>query len=205
MTNAGRLDPDRLDWATNKRLPEPADAIRDCYRTLIAAAEGSTANREGLTDTPARAARAWAELTAGYNIDPASLFTTFEADGYDQLVMVTPIPFYSLCEHHLLPFHGRAHVGYLPHDRIVGLSKLARLVDCFSRRLQVQERLTEQIADAIDTHLNPLGTIVVIEAEHLCMAMRGARTPGASTKTSALRGAMLDNPAARAEAFSLIG
>jgi GTP cyclohydrolase I len=144
-----------------------------------------------LDATPARAARAWAELTCGYQEDPADYLTTFERDGYDELVLQTGIPFYSLCEHHLLPFVGKAHVGYLPGDRICGLSKLDRLVDTYARRLQVQERMTSQIADAL-------------EAEHLCKAMRGVRKPGTSFRTSAVRGALREKPEARAEAFALI-
>jgi GTP cyclohydrolase I len=177
---------------------EPAAA----YEALLCAAEGGL--RDGTQDTPRRAAAAYAYLTSGYEVDVPGLFTHFDADGYDELVMVKAIPFYSLCEHHLLPFHGEAHVGYIPQGRIVGLSKLARLVEAYARRLQVQERLTEQIADAIVTHLEAKGVIVVISAEHLCMAMRGVEKAGTRTITSVVRGAMKDDPRARAEAFSLL-
>lgn len=192
------------EWVGDARQPKPAGYVEDAYRRLLHAAEGGGHEREGLADTPARAARAWAELTIGYRQDPADLFRTFEADGYDELVMVGPIPFYSLCEHHLLPFHGDAWVGYIPAGRIVGLSKIARLVDVFARRLQVQERLTAQVADTLNTHLEPLGVIVVVAARHLCMEMRGVQTSGAGTTTSAVRGAFRDDPAAREEALSFV-
>lgn len=160
--------------------------------------------REGLVDTPARAAAAIAELTRGYDVDVAALFRTFDAGGYDELVVERAIPFWSLCEHHLLPFHGRAHVGYIANGRIVGLSKLARLVDAYARRLQVQERMTAQIADELWARLDPVGAIVVVEAEHLCMTMRGVAKAGARTVTSAVRGALKEKPEARAEALALI-
>lgn len=175
----------------------------ECYAQLLSGVEPMPP-REGIKDTPRRAAAAFHELTRGYWEDPAELFTTFEADEYDQLVLQRGVAFYSLCEHHLLPFHGRAHVGYLPGERIVGLSKLARLVGLYSRRLQVQERLTDQIAAALDRYLEPRGVIVVIEAAHLCMEMRGVQARGASTTTSSLRGVFLHKPEARAEALALI-
>jgi GTP cyclohydrolase IA len=158
-----------------------------------------------LLETPGRAAKAWGELTSGYAVDVPGLFKTFDASGYDEMVVVRDIPFASLCEHHLLPFYGRAAVAYIPDGRIVGLSKLARLVDAYARRLQVQERLTNQVADALMEHLTPVGAAVIMEAEHLCMSLRGARTPGAITVTSALRGAIFTKPEARAEAMSLLG
>lgn len=161
--------------------------------------------REGLRETPARMAKAYEELTAGYGADPARLLKTFDSNGYDEMVLQTDIPFQSLCEHHLLPFVGRAHVGYVPDGRIVGLSKLARLVEIYARRLQVQERLTAQIADALMEHLHPLGAICVVEAEHLCMTMRGIRKAGSRTTTSAVRGLFLEDEKARAEAFALMG
>jgi len=160
-------------------------------------------HREGLQGTPERAAKAWQELTSGYAELPSEILTTFDADGYDEMVLLSDIPFYSLCEHHLLPFFGKAHVGYVPADRIVGISKLARLVHTFSRRLQNQERITSQIADCLNEHLAPLGVIVVIEARHLCMEMRGVRSWGQNMTTSALRGRLQD-PEARAEALALI-
>jgi GTP cyclohydrolase IA len=166
---------------------------------------GEDPHREGLVDTPSRVARAAVEMFAGLRQDAAqTLARTFEID-HDELVIVRDIPMYSVCEHHLLPFHGEAHIGYIPsHDGIVtGLSKLARLVDVFARRPQVQERITTQIADSLVTHLQAQGVIVVIEAEHLCMSMRGVRKPGSRTITSAVRG-QLRSPATRAEAMSLL-
>jgi GTP cyclohydrolase I len=169
-------------------------------------AVGEDPDRPGLQDTPARVARAYAEIFAGLGQDPADvLATTFDED-HDELVLVRDIPMYSTCEHHLVPFHGMAHVGYIPGEdgRVTGLSKLARLVDVFARRPQVQERMTAQIADALHDALKPRGVLVVIEAEHLCMAMRGIRKPGSRTMTSAVRGIFRDNAATRAEAMSLV-
>ena len=171
---------------------------------LIAIGEDPT--RDGLVRTPERVADMYAELCAGLTEDPSRhLEVRFEAD-HDELVLVRDIPFASLCEHHLMPFIGRAHLGYIPgiDGRITGLSKLARLVEGYARRPQVQERLTGQVADALVARLQPRGVIVVIEAEHLCMSMRGVRKPGAVTVTSAVRGLMRDDAAARAEAMSII-
>jgi GTP cyclohydrolase I len=151
--------------------PVHPEDLHTAYATLIGYAEGEI--REGTLRTPERAAKAWANMMIGYRIDPASLLTTFDSEGHDELVIVRSIPFYSLCEHHLLPFHGEAHVGYIPNGRIVGLSKIARVVDAYARRLQVQERLTEQVAELLDDGLAARGVIVVVEAEHLCMSMRG--------------------------------
>jgi len=156
--------------------------------------------------TPARVARAYAELFAGLRVEPAQVLnTTFEAD-HEELVLVRDIEVMSMCEHHLLPFHGVAHIGYIPgcDGRITGLSKLARLVEVFARRPQVQERLTSQIADLLNQQLKPRGVIVVIECEHLCMAMRGIQKGGARTVTSAVRGLLRDDAKSRAEAMSLI-
>lgn len=189
-------------WVRDKGLPVPCDELRHAYRTMLMEAEGEDANRDGLRDTPKRAAKAWLELTRGYRT-PAPELRTFEAD-HDEIVAVAPIPFYSLCEHHLLPFHGTAHVAYLPGERILGLSKFARLVDWYARRLSVQERLTSQIADHLTDALSPGGVAVVLRAEHLCMTMRGAQVPGAITTTSVLRGTFRDQPAARAEVLDLL-
>ena len=177
--------------------------VEAATRELIAAI-GEDPDREGLRDTPTRVAKAWKEILNGLNEDPRDyLRTQFEA-GTDELVLVRDIVFHSVCEHHLLPFYGRAHVGYIPRGgRVTGLSKLARVVEGYSRRPQVQERLTAQIADAIDEVLHPQGVIVVIEAEHMCMSMRGVSKPGSSTVTSALRGIMNDG-ATRAEMMSLV-
>jgi len=169
-------------------------------------AVGEDPQRDGLLDTPARVARAFKEIFGGLYTDPdAVLDTTFD-EGHDELVLVKQIPMYSTCEHHLVSFHGVAHVGYIPgHDgRVTGLSKIARLVDLYAKRPQVQERLTAQIADALMRKLDPRGVIVVIEAEHLCMAMRGVRKPGAVTTTSAVRGQFKTDKASRAEALELI-
>ena len=166
---------------------------------------GEDPDREGLADTPGRVARAAVELYAGLRQSAQDVLSrTFEIQ-HDELVIVRDIPVYSVCEHHLLPFHGEAHIGYIPavDGRVTGLSKLARLVDVFSRRPQVQERITTQIADSLVTHLGAQGVVVVIEAEHLCMSMRGVRKPGSRTITSAVRGQLRD-PATRSEAMSLL-
>jgi GTP cyclohydrolase I len=181
----------------------PRDIAEDAYADLLAIS-GATLSEE-MAETPGRAAKAWRELTSGYSADIPALFKTFDANGYDEMVVVRNIPFSSLCEHHLLPFYGTAAVAYIPDGRIVGLSKLARLVDAYARRLQVQERLANEVVDALMEHLAPTGAAVVMQAEHLCMSLRGAKVPGAITVTSALRGAIFDKPEARAEAMSLLG
>jgi GTP cyclohydrolase I len=166
---------------------------------------GEDPYREGLKDTPSRVARMYEEIFAGYAQDPiAILGTVFEEENHQEMVIVKDIQFYSHCEHHMVPFFGKVHIGYLPQGRVVGISKLARLVQCYARRLQIQERMTSEIADAINTCLGTAGVAVVIEAEHLCMAMRGVKTPGAQTVTSAMRGAFKDNPETRAEFLQLI-
>lgn len=181
-------------------LPRAEAAVREL---LIAV--GEDPDREGLRDTPARVARSYTELLAGLDQDPREVLTATFDVGHDELVLVKDIELWSMCEHHLVPFTGVAHVGYIPRSDgyVTGLSKLARLVDVFSRRPQVQERLTTQIADALIEVLEPRGVIVVIEAEHLCMTMRGVRKAGARTVTSAVRGQLRD-PATRAEAMGLI-
>jgi GTP cyclohydrolase I len=164
-------------------------------------------DRDGLRDTPSRVARMYEEITSGLREDPTRvLHAVFEA-GHDEMVMVRDIPMASVCEHHLLPFIGKAHVAYIPNEegQITGLSKLARLVDGLARQPQVQERLTTQIADAMVERLEPRGTLVVIEAEHLCMSMRGVRKPGAVTVTSAVRGSFRDSMSTRMEAMNLLG
>lgn len=171
----------------------------------IIEALGEDPQREGLVDTPQRVARFYAEVFGGVHLDPGEVLDAFFGDEhYQEIVMVREIPFYSMCEHHFVPFHGAAHVAYMPRGRVTGLSKLARLVEGFARRPQMQERLTAQVADTLDKRLNPLGVLVVIEAEHLCMSMRGVKKPGAKTVTSAVRGIMESNPATRAEAMSLL-
>jgi GTP cyclohydrolase I len=181
-----------------------AEGVAKAIRELLIAI-GENPDRDGLKNTPDRVARSYAEIFGGMGQSAEEVLTTTFDLGHDELVLVKDIELYSTCEHHLLPFHGVAHVGYLPSQsgRITGLSKLARLVDVFARRPQVQERLTTQVADSLMRILEPQGAIVVIEAEHMCMAVRGVRKPGAKTVTSAVRGSML-LPATRAEAMSLI-
>ena len=184
--------------------PVDRERIERAVREILEAF-GEDPNRDGLLDTPRRMAKMYEEIFSGLHEDPAKHLTvTFEAD-HDEMVMVRDIPVHSMCEHHLIPFAGRAHVAYIPGDdgRITGLSKIARLVDGFAKRPQVQERLTAQVADALSRILVPRGVIVVIECEHLCMSMRGIRKPGAKTVTSAVRGQLRD-AATRAEAMSLI-
>jgi GTP cyclohydrolase I len=167
---------------------------------------GENPDREGLQDTPARVARAYLEMFGGLYTDPDTVLDKTFDESHDELVLVTDIPTYSTCEHHLVPFHGVSHVGYIPNEqgKVTGLSKLARLVDLYAKRPQVQERLTTQIADALVRKLEPRGVIVVVEAEHLCMAMRGIRKPGARTTTSAVRGMLRSSAASRQEALALI-
>jgi GTP cyclohydrolase I len=174
---------------------------------LILDGIGEDLTRDGVRDTPARVARMYEEITVGLREDPSDNLRIVFEEGHDELVMVRDIPMYSICEHHLLPFIGKAHVAYIPNQRgqLTGLSKLARLVDGLARRPQVQERLTSQIADAMMSRLAPLGALVVIEAEHLCMSMRGVRKPGAVTVTSAVRGVFRDSMPTRMEAMNLIG
>ncbi len=167
---------------------------------------GEDPEREGLKDTPARVARAYEELFAGLRTDPDEVLRRTFSENHDELVLVRDIPMFSMCEHHLLPFHGLAHVAYLPgpDGRVTGLSKLARLVDLYARRPQVQERLTTQVADALDRELDARGVIVVIDAEHQCMSARGVRKPGSRTTTSAVRGIIKSSASTRAEALGLI-
>lgn len=167
---------------------------------------GEDPERSGLKETPARVARMYAEIFSGLEEDPKQYLKIFEEDPHhNELVLVRDIPLYSVCEHHLLPFIGKAHIAYIPrHGKIIGLSKFSRIVNCFARRPQVQERLTAQIADFLFENLEPQGVAVVIEAEHLCMTMRGARAAGASTYTSALRGVMRSDARTRAEVMALL-
>lgn len=195
--------PDDLEGGPVPARYDAARAERAVRELLIAV--GEDPDRDGLRETPARVARAYAETFAGLHQDPREVLTTTFDLGHEEMVLVRDIAVYSTCEHHLVPFHGVAHVGYIPSaaGRITGLSKLARLVDLYAKRPQVQERLTSQIADALVDVLGPRGVIVVIECEHLCMSMRGVRKPGARTVTSAVRGQMRD-VATRAEAMSLV-
>ncbi|SFI18991.1 GTP cyclohydrolase I FolE [Planctomicrobium piriforme] len=183
--------------------PVDQPRIERAVREILAAI-GEDPDRNGLLETPARVARMYAELFSGLHLDPARhLKKTFE-ETYDELVLIRDITFNSMCEHHLLPFIGTAHVGYIPKGSVVGISKLARIVEEISHRPQVQERMTEQIADLLVQELDPKGAIVVIEAEHSCMTIRGVRKPGAMTITSAVRGLFRKNESSRAEAMSLI-
>jgi GTP cyclohydrolase I len=187
-------------------IPEfDQDRAEAAVRELLLAV-GEDPERQGLKDTPARVARAYREMFAGLYTDPDTVLETTFDEEHDELVLVTKIPMYSTCEHHLVAFHGMAHVGYIPgkDGRVTGLSKLARVVDLYAKRPQVQERLTAQIADAVVRKLKPRGVIVVIEAEHLCMAMRGVRKAGSITVTSAVRGQFKTDDASRSEALGLI-
>ena len=179
--------------------------VESAVRELLCAI-GEDPDRHGLVDTPSRVARAYQEMFAGLYVNPDDVLNTTFDEQHDELVLVKDIPMYSTCEHHLVAFHGVAHVGYIPgvDGRVTGLSKLARVVDLYAKRPQVQERLTGQVADAMMRKLDPRGVIVVMEAEHLCMAMRGIRKPGAVTTTSAVRGQFKTDNASRAEALELI-
>jgi GTP cyclohydrolase I len=180
------------------------NAIEIAVRQILVAI-GEDPERDGLAGTPERVARMYAEIFEGIHRDPADEVDAFFGDEhYQEIVMVRDIPFQTFCEHHMLPFLGKAHVAYIPKGRVTGLSKLARLLEGYARRLQMQERLTSQVADALMDRLDPLGVLVVLEAEHLCMTMRGVKKPGSVTVTSAVRGSMANNPATRAEALALI-
>lgn len=186
-------------------VPVDLDRIAAAVREILLAI-GEDPDRDGLVRTPDRVAKMYAEVFAGLREDARSHLEVMFEEGHDEMVMVRDIPFASMCEHHLVPFLGKAHVAYIPNadGRITGLSKLARLVDAFARRPQVQERLTTQVADTLEQMLAPQGVLVVIEAEHLCMTMRGVRKPGATTVTSSVRGLFRDNPSTRSEAMRLI-
>jgi GTP cyclohydrolase I len=187
--------------------PQQAGVDQARVQRLISellAAVGEDPAREGLRETPDRIARMYEEVFSGLNDDPVAVLSVSFEEGHDEMVILREIPFYSMCEHHLLPFHGQAHVGYLPDGRIVGLSKIARAVEIFARRPQVQERLTSQIADCIEDVLGAKGVGVVIEAEHLCMTMRGVRKPGSTMVTSAMRGRFRSDSNTRQEFLGLI-
>ena len=187
------------------KIPVP-DEVADAVRTLIRWA-GDDPEREGLLDTPARVARAWKEYARGYGEDPAAhLYRTFEeVGGYDEIVLLKDIPFQSHCEHHMAPIIGKAAIAYLPSDRVVGISKLARVLHGFARRLQVQERLTAEVADCIWKHLDPKGVAVVIEASHACMSARGVNTPGVMMTTSRMMGTFRSDERSRKEVLALMG
>jgi GTP cyclohydrolase I len=205
-----RVDFEQLEGAAHRldygKAPSSAVDVSRIERAVreIMIAIGEDPDREGLRRTPNRIARAYAELTAGLRIDPCAYLKTVFRENYNQIVLLRNIPFHSICEHHFLPFVGHAHVAYLPHNRVVGLSKLARVVEGFALRPQVQERLTDQIADAIMGCLRPLGAICVIDASHTCMTIRGVKKPGSTMVTSAIRGTFLKNQATRNELLNLI-
>lgn len=179
------------------------EKIREGVR-LVLEGIGQNPERPGIAATPERVARMYQEIFGGVDADPDPLLSTLPSEQHDEVVLIRDIPFYSVCEHHLLPFIGKAHVAYLPDGKITGLSKIARVIDVLSRRPQVQERLTSEIADAFDRVLQPRGVLVIIEAEHLCMTMRGIKKPGSMTVTSVVRGIFRENEATRKEALALI-
>ena len=176
------------------------NAVRDILEAI-----GEDPQREGLVETPSRVARMYAEIFSGLEDDPTRHLKIFNEQNNEEMVVVRDIPLYSMCEHHLIPFMGKAHIAYIPQNgKVIGLSKLARIVDSFARRPQLQERLTAQVADFLEEHLQPMGVAVVIEAQHLCMTMRGARAAGSETRTSALRGVMRSDARTRAEALAML-
>jgi GTP cyclohydrolase I len=186
-------------------MPVNHQKIETAVRMILEAI-GEDPDREGLVETPKRVARMYEEIFAGLDQNPDDFFSVIFSEEHEELVLVKDIPFFSTCEHHLVPFFGKAHIGYIPRGgRVVGLSKLARAVEAVARRPQLQERITAEIADSINKKLDPHGVIVVIEAEHMCMTMRGVKKPGSKTITSAVRGVLAEDPTSRAEALSLIG
>jgi GTP cyclohydrolase I len=215
MPKAKKSKPKRN--TSSAQFEQPINDIHSRSAADVAAAEenvrgllsylGEDVKREGLLETPARVVRAMSEHFSGYAQDPAQyLAKTFEeVEGYDELVLVSDIELFSHCEHHMVPFVGKAHVAYIPDGRVVGLSKVARVVDVFAKRLQVQEKLTKQIADSIQRHLKPQGVAVIVQCQHFCMCYRGVKKPGSWTTTSKLHGLFLKDAAARMELFTLIG
>lgn len=180
------------------------EKIQEGFRMIIEAV-GEDPEREGLKETPARIARMYEEVFQGLNQDPKEYFATIFGEDHEELVLIKDIPFYSMCEHHFLPFYGVAHVGYIPRNgRVTGLSKLARAVEAIAKRPQLQERITATLADSMMSELEPHGVIIVVEAEHMCMTMRGVKKPGAKTLTSGVRGVFAEDSSSRSEAFSLI-
>jgi GTP cyclohydrolase I len=201
-SNGPKLPDTFLASRTPQQISDAENHVRGMLEFL-----GEDPKREGLLDTPARVVRAWGEHFSGYALDPGEyLAKTFEeVEGYDELVLVSDIEVFSHCEHHMVPFVGKAHVAYIPNGRVVGLSKLARVVDVYAKRLQVQEKLTKQIADALQAHLTPQGVAVIMQCQHFCMCYRGVKKPGSWTTTSKLHGLFLVDSAARMELLTLIG
>jgi GTP cyclohydrolase IA len=200
------LETVRPDAPNLERSDEARAQAQELVRGMLSYL-GENPDREGLLETPARVVKAWDEHFGGYQLDPAEyLAKTFqEVEGYDELVLVSDIEVMSHCEHHMVPFVGKVHVGYIPDGRVVGLSKIARVVDVYAKRLQVQEKMTAQIADALNTHLRPQGVAVIMQCQHFCMCYRGVKKPGSWTTTSKLYGVFLDNAPSRMELFTLIG
>lgn len=197
-----------LDWVTDPWVEyfwEQKGEI-DIENTIVRQLQyiGENPNRDGLLNTPKRIVSSWKELFSGYKQEPKEIFTTFEAGTYNQIVLLKDIEVFSMCEHHILPFYGKAHIGYIPKNKVIGISKLARLVDIYARRLQIQERIGEQVTEALMAHLEPIGAACVIEAVHLCMRMRGCSKQHSTMVTSSLRGEFLKEPSARAELMQLI-
>jgi GTP cyclohydrolase I len=203
-TETGSLDGE-LDTSQSSTMNSAVDheRIQRAVREILFAV-GENPDREGLRDTPARVARMYAEMFGGLHADPREHLQRVFTEKYDEVVLVRDIAFNSMCEHHLLPFFGKAHVGYIPRGKVLGLSKLARVVDCVSRRPQVQERMTEEIANLLERELQPKGVAVVVEASHSCMTMRGVRKPGSLCLTSAMKGLFRTNVSSRAEIMQLI-
>lgn len=170
----------------------------------ILEALGEVPTREGLIDTPKRVVKSWAEIYKGYSQNPKDILTTFSSDGYNQIVLLKDIELYSMCEHHMLPFYGKAHVAYIPNGKVIGISKLARLVDIYARRLQIQERLGEEVTKALMEHLQPLGAACIIEATHMCMRMRGVSKQNSTMVTSSMKGVFMDDASAKQELMTLI-
>ena len=193
-----------LELDTTTEFAFDGARLEDAVREMLLAI-GEDPDREGLRDTPRRIAEAYAEVFAGMRADPASLLRVGFEEGHDEMVILRDIPFFSMCEHHLLPFHGSAHVAYVPRGRVVGISKIARLVDAVARRPQLQERLTSQVADTLMDALEPDGVAVAVQAEHLCMTMRGIKKPGSRMVTSAMRGTFQSQPETRTEFLALVG
>ena len=200
------IPPDRMALKSGEAVLPTREDAEEAIRTLLRWA-GDDPTREGLLDTPARVARSFRELFSGYAVDPVALLerTFEETDGYDEIVLLRDIRLESHCEHHMLPIIGRAHVAYLPHRRVVGISKLARVVDAYAKRLQIQEKMTAQIANTIQDVLQPRGVAVVIEASHQCMSTRGVHKPGTTMVTSRMLGAFRDDPSTRREVLAMIG